>query len=256
MPQNNAHQQKAFADALFQPDSVPDDIIDPNGNAAPKRFSVYKNNVIVSYLEALAAAYPACKALVGEAFFNAIARDFITENPPNSQLMILFGGGFSAFLKTYAPAQQIPFLSDIAAIERAWRLAYHSSDIAPLSHEELAQIPQNTIETGTFTLLQSAHTITSPFPIFDIWQAAQNGTAIDNIDFSIGQSVFVVRPELDVHVYPIDHQSAELISKLQGGKSLSDIAQQFADANTDLDLVAFLTLLVQTRAIAAITPQP
>lgn len=255
MPQNSFDHQKLFADALFQPDGLPADIVDPQGNPAPKRFAVYKNNVIVSYLEALAAAYPACKALVGEAFFNALGRAYIEQHPPKSQLMILFGEGFDSFLSTYPPAQQIPFLPAIAAIERAWRLAYHSSDDAPISNEALAQIPQSTFETGTIKLLPSVATISAPFPIFDIWHAAQNGTALDEIDFSSAQSVLVTRPDLEVHVYPIPPATAEEIQQLQNGRTLSEIFEHTASSEQEADLTALLTLLVQTRSIAAISAE-
>ena len=252
MPPSNSFSQGQFAEGLFQPEALPTGIVDPAGAPAPKRYSVYKNNVIVSYIEALGAAYPACKALVGEDFFNALAREFVTQNPPNSQLMILFGEGFDAFLNSFEPAQQVPFLPDVAKIERAWRIAYHSADIAPMTGEAIAAVPPEALGDATITLLPSVATISSHFPIYNLWFAATSGGSMEQVDPSVSESALVVRPELDVFVHPIPHQFAELIEKIANGATLNKVAQAGAEKDAQFDFAQFFGLLIQTGAIAEI----
>ena len=80
--------QTGFTEALLQPDApVPQNVVDPKGRIAPKRFAVYRNNVTVSLVEALKATFPAVVALVGEAFFAEMARQFVRKTPPQSPLM-------------------------------------------------------------------------------------------------------------------------------------------------------------------------
>ena len=62
-------EQTAFCQALLNADlPAPDFARDPNGALAPKRFAVYRNNVVVSLVEALGAAYPGVKPWWGKRF--------------------------------------------------------------------------------------------------------------------------------------------------------------------------------------------
>ena len=66
---------EAFAAALLDPDrAVPDVVAGPRGKAATRRYGVYRNNVTVSLIDALAAVYPATQRITGPDFFRAMAR--------------------------------------------------------------------------------------------------------------------------------------------------------------------------------------
>ena len=245
--------QVEFAARLFDPEEAsPNGVVDPNGVAAPKRYSVYKNNVIVSYLEALAAAYPACKNLVGEDFFNALGRAYLTEVPPSSQLMILFGEGFADFVANYAPAQKIPFLPDIAKLERAWRLAYHSADIAPISAEKLSALPPEQLGDATVSFLPSVALISSPFPVISLWVAATKMQTLDGIDPQNGETALIVRPELDVNAHNVPKDLADPILAIIHGETLNHAAEIGLANNDNFDFSAMFSLLIQTGAIANI----
>jgi len=254
MPPNNfAFSQVEFAAKLFEPESsAPDGVVDPRGIAAPKRYSVYKNNVIVSYLEALAAAYPACKNLVGEQFFNAIGRAYLLEVPPNSQLMILFGAGFAEFVEGYEPAKQIPFLPDVAKLERAWRLAYHSADVASISQEKLTALPAEQLGDATIEFLPSVAVIHSQFPLISLWSAATSMSPLDGIDPQQPESAFIVRPVLDVQVQNIALDHFASVSALSEGQTLNQAAEAGYSNNEDFEFSALFGFLIQSGAIADI----
>lgn len=56
----------SFAPALLDPArSTPDGVTGPNGKAAGRRYDVYRNNVTVSLIDALAAIYPAVQRITG-----------------------------------------------------------------------------------------------------------------------------------------------------------------------------------------------
>ena len=62
--------QLAFGAALLDPDlPLPAGVTGPNGKKAQRRFAVYRNNVTVGLVDALAAIFPAIQRLVGEGFF-------------------------------------------------------------------------------------------------------------------------------------------------------------------------------------------
>jgi hypothetical protein len=65
-------RQKEFAAALLDPErTAPAGVVGPDGDPCPKRFAVYRNNVVVVLIEILRAAYPAVRRLVGDEFFDA-----------------------------------------------------------------------------------------------------------------------------------------------------------------------------------------
>lgn len=119
----------AFAAALQNRDlPPPDGLSRPGGKPATRRFAVYRNNVAVSLVDALAAIYPTLQNLVGEEFFRAMAHAYVLHNLPTSPLLFTYGANFPAFIETFAPASALPFLPDVARVERAWLDAFHAED--------------------------------------------------------------------------------------------------------------------------------
>ena len=71
-----------FAAALTDPThSTPMGVIGPHGKGAVTRYNVYRNNVTVSLINALAAIYPAIQRITGIEFFRAMARFHVRAHP-------------------------------------------------------------------------------------------------------------------------------------------------------------------------------
>src|SRR4029078_10924100 len=114
----------AFASALLDPErATPGVVSGPNGKAAVRRYNVYRNNVTVSLIDALAAVYPALQRITGVDFFRAMARFHVRATPPTSPLLFEYGRDFPAFVETYEFAQGMPWLADTAPIDRGTRRA-------------------------------------------------------------------------------------------------------------------------------------
>ena len=78
----------AFAGSLLDPGrATPSVVAGPAGKAAAKRYNVYRNNVTVSLIDALAATYPAVQRITGVEFFRAMARSHVRATPPTSPLL-------------------------------------------------------------------------------------------------------------------------------------------------------------------------
>jgi hypothetical protein len=91
---------RAFASALVDPErATPTVVAGPKRKAAVKRYNVYRNNVTVSLIDALAAVYPAVQRITGVAFFRAMARFHVRATPPTSPLLFEYGRDFPAFIE-------------------------------------------------------------------------------------------------------------------------------------------------------------
>ena len=91
-----------FVPALLDPGrATPDFVAGPHGKAAEKRYNVYRNNVTVSLIEALAVAFPATQRITGPDFFRAMARFHVRATPPTSPLLFEYGRDFPDFIAGY-----------------------------------------------------------------------------------------------------------------------------------------------------------
>ena len=125
-----AERQRGFAAAILDPAlSMPDGLVGPDREPGPKRFAVYRNNVVVGLTETLKDAFSAVHRIVGAEFFRAMARFHVRANPPRSRLLFEYGRDFPAFIERYEYARPMPYLADTARIERAWLDAYHAADV-------------------------------------------------------------------------------------------------------------------------------
>lgn len=245
--------QGQFADALINPDApLPEGIVDPKGNPAPKRFSVYQNNVIVSLTEALAATFPAVAALVGEAFFKEMARLFARSMPPTSPLLTEYGRDFPDFIAEFAPAAGLPFLRDVGRLDRAWLDAYHETDAAPLDPASLAGIEEAALVGARFNAHPALRIVASDYPVAAIWQAGKSGEGAAGVDPQLHQSALVTRPDIDVHVVALTPAEGLFFVALMNNASLGEAAEKSVESDDAFDLPKALGLLISSGAFTDI----
>jgi hypothetical protein len=240
--------QAEFAAALLDPEQpCPDGIFSANGADPASRFAVYRNNVQGSLINALADSYPVVVQLVGEEFFRAMAGIHVQNTPPRSPLMNGYGHDFPAFIEGFAPADSVPYLADVARLERLRVRAYHAADAQPVGQEQIAAAlaDQQALSELTVELHPSLHLLNSAFAVVAIWAAHQQEATLAGIDLNQGQHALVLRNGLDVEVFAIDEGASVFIQNLQDGRSL----MQALEAAPAFDLSQTLALLISRNAI-------
>jgi hypothetical protein len=247
--------QTSFTNALLSPGlDVPQNIVDPEGRVAPKRFAVYRNNVIVSLVEALAATFPAVKALVGDAFFNEMARQFARRHPPHSPLLFEYGRDLPAFVAAYQPARSLPFLGDVAALDRAWLDAYHAADATPLERTAVAMLEEDQLATARFNAHPAMRLVASQYPLVTIWQAARENRQPQFADEPQPETALIVRPGFDVQVVPLSSAEAGLFFALAAGSPLGEAAEQALEADPQFNFPAALARVIASGAFSSLMP--
>lgn len=225
---------------------VPEDIARDNGMLPKKRFAVYRNNVYVSLIEALGRQFPVVKRLVGEEFFRALARTYVESNLPKSPLMFQYGDNFADFLEDFDKVEDLPYLADVARIDYARTRSYHAADAAPLTLQELAQIPQDDFAEAHFALHPSLHVIRSSFPVFSIWKANVEEGEVPEINLDQGaQDVMVIRPALTVEAHLLAPGAAEFLLALRDDKNISEAAEVAIEASPEFDFAVLLPQLAR-----------
>lgn len=249
------NSQATFAAALLDPQApCPGGLTTWNGSDPAARFAVYRNNVMVSLIDALAQTYPVVQALVGETFFRAMAAVYARAHPPRSPVMAWYGQTFAEFVASFLPASTVPYLSDVARLEWAQVQAYHAADLPPLALDVLQtalQDPQQLAQLG-WTLHPSVQVIDSAFAVLSIWLAHQplaHEASVDNPD--LAQSVLVLRDGLNVHALALSPGVGRFIVELQRGQPLLQAAQTASEQHPEFDLPQALSLLLQWQLVTA-----
>ncbi len=241
-------RQAAFKAAILDPAAaVPDGIINPDGAPASKRFDVYRNNVAVSLSDALEAAFPVVRKLVGDAFFRAMAGVYLRKHPPKTPLMMFYGEAMPQFLRRFEPAKSIAYLSDVAALELALRHAYHAADAEPVDAQALTALAPDALMGAKLRIAPATQTVTSDYPVHAIYRS--NTVADAPKPVMQAEAVLITRPGFDPELHPINAAAAKCIAALKDGQSLG---QALATADDTLDLGATLGLLLAQRAVTEI----
>src|SRR5450432_3201993 len=164
--------ETSFADALLDANRpIPDGVMAHNAAIPARRFAVYRNNVVAGLTKALKSRFPVVEKIVGEEFFTAMARVFVTGQPPRSPLLAAYGDELAAFIAGFEPARKLAYLADVARLEAARTCAYYAADITPIDEGRLAvfdTLDSSVIEGIRFDLHPSIEIVRSLYPIVTI----------------------------------------------------------------------------------------
>ena len=249
--------QSAFADAMTDPASAQALLprLACRDARDDERVALYRGNIVAAWQKALANAFPVVKALVGEAFFDALARVHGRACPSASGDLNRFGEALPDFLSTFEPVQSLPYLPDVARLEWLAHRAHYAADAAPLSRTRIASLLPHELLDARFALHPACAWLRSDYPIATTWLAHQPGTTVELPDTLDSEEIaLVVRPRWRAEVVPSTNAEIAALEALRAGEPLEaaivaalDIDASFAMATA---LVRWLDLGVIT-AIAA-----
>lgn len=242
-----------FASALLDPErATPAIVSGPAGKGVVRRYNVYRNNVTVSLIDALAAIYPAVQRLTGVEFFRAMARFHVRATPPASALLFEYGRDFPAFIEAYQHAQGMPWLADVARIERAWLDAYHAADAEPLSADRLAAVPPERLADTVFAAHPAARVVRSTYAAVTIFATNRSEGAPGPIDASSPEDALITRPDAGVIVRHLPEGGAVFLTSLLAGRALGEAAASALEVAPSFDIAANLAGLFQAGAFTSV----
>lgn len=251
--------QQVFADALLAAEPVcPPGLTAWNGSAPEKRFAVYRNNVVVSLIDALADSFPVTQELVGEQFFRAMARQFVRVAPPCSPVLALYGDGFAEFIAAFPAAAGVPYLADVARLELLRVQAWHAADAEPLAADKIGRLlaDAEALPEARFTLHPSLRVLRSRHAVVSLWTAHQSESAalaLAQVDPAIAETALVRREGLAVEISAVAEGVAVFIGLLQQGVAFGQAAERALRADTRFDLAATLGMLIRGGVLASVT---
>jgi hypothetical protein len=244
--------QRRFVELLLTPDDVAADPLPMQPG-----FAIYRNTVRKGLIDALQANYSAVNRLVGEPWFRAAAAQFVIQHPATDARLLHYGVEFARFLETFPPATALPYLAQLARLDRLWTLAHTATDDDAVTVDALAALTPESFDTHTLQPRAGTHWAWSATqPIFSLWTANRDGEAARSDLSDIvwqGEGIIIHRPDQAVTYQRADAASIAFLDACRDGKSIAHAAACAVSIDADCDLQALIATLIQSRVFTTLT---
>jgi hypothetical protein len=252
---SHAAREAAIAAALVDTAAAPPaGLLGRDGGPVGRRFAVHRATTTFGLIGALATRYPATRRLLGDDYFDAVARVFIAGDRPRTALLLDWGEAFPDALTGDEAAVDWPFLADVARLENAWTRAHHAAEATPIGLADLARIDPETLAASRVALHPSAALVASAFPIATLWAAHQGDDEPAAPEIWEAERVLVVRPEADVLLHRLTPAGHAFVEALLDGAPIAQAADDALAADPAFDVGGHVVALVRLGAITALAP--
>ena len=252
--------QAGFAQAIVDPRAVPTaaQLLAGDAAIAEDRLAIYRGNALANARKALSGAYPVINRLVGDDFFEGLAREYQRRFHSRSGDLNDYGDAFSGFLVDFPHAQDLPYLPDVARLEWAVHRAHYAADVVAFDLSRLAAILPERQGDLRFGFNPAASMLASRFPIDRIWEVNQPGFDADaTVDLDAGACrVMVVRPRFRVQVRRLSTGTFVWIDTAARGGTLGRALEAALEVDPEFDLGATLVMLVADNIVIVIELAP
>ena len=219
---------------------------------------IYRNNVLFSLTEALAAQYPVVKRLVGDAFSQALARNFVFNYPPVNAALTFYGEQMPAFIASHEHCRSLVYLSDVARLEFLCQQSLHAADRQTLDPVLLSTLDTDTLLHLPLPTLPCVKLMESAWPVHRI-RAANRAGSDEEIQISNdGKSALLIHRENDsVKVRTLAFPVFCFLQALQQGLLLIDawrvVQEEFGLPDQELTTLLTMGLRLQIFAHTALS---
>lgn len=243
-----ARFQTAVADALQAPHRAPPAEI--AAIAAQPGFAVYRNTVAKGCIDALQANFPAVSRLVGEDWFRAAAAIYVRTASPREPMLSQYGAGFADFLASFEPAAELPYLADVARLDRFWTEAHCARPQPTLAAATLVDCPLDTLGEAVLNPHPAARWgWFADAPIYTIW--SRNREAVFEVREMAwrGEGVLITRPDDDVRWRALDAAGSAFLDACAEGATITMAVDAALHAQSEVDLAKLMAALLQAGAL-------
>jgi hypothetical protein len=230
-----AQFQRNFAAALLQ-----------GGQSERSRRSqaldVYRNTSARGVVESLRAAFPTIDMMLGVEMFTGIALDFRREVPPASPVLSDYGAGFPAWLSRQPWTSELPYLADVARLDRLWLECFLAA--------ELSCLPTSFGSRSRVMLHPAARFAWLATPALTIWQAHRDPVGFTELNPDwVEEGALITRPGGQVLVQPMDRACHYLLLLCAASTSLAQCAETAAEAYPHSNLPELLQQCMTAGAL-------
>ncbi|WP_397449292.1 putative DNA-binding domain-containing protein [Pseudomonas sp. NA-150] len=239
--------QNAFVGALYG--------VDSSALAALTEqpgFSVYRNTVLKGTTDALLANFPTVERLVGTDWFRAAASIHAHQTPPTDARLLYYGADFPAFLDTFEHAQDMPYLGNVARLDRLWNEVHSEAEDSDLDLSVFADFTPEKMSLIRLKPRPAARWVWFvDQPVYSIWSINREQRQMPEDLNWVGEGALLVRSTGQVEWQPLGAGGCAFLDACAAGLPLDHAAHHALEAEAELDFMALLTTLIQSGVFAS-----
>ncbi|MGE4233090.1 MAG: DUF2063 domain-containing protein [Bacteriovoracia bacterium] len=202
-----------------------------------RRLDIYAEAYFARLVECLAKDFEAVSSVLDEDSFRRVVADYLEVYPSKTLNIGEVGRSFSDFLKGYAFASGVPYLSDLAKLEWALIEAFYAENTSRFDPSTLAALSPEAWSTLTLTLHPSVHILRLNWPVDTIWKARRE-TDVPTDLLPEDTALLVYRQGFILNVERIDPLQREflqlILDRLPLGTALDKIQEKSESSETEL----------------------
>ncbi|HTD04625.1 DNA-binding domain-containing protein [Undibacterium sp.] len=209
---------------------------------AEDRLALYRGNLNAIWSQSLASAFPVIRQLVGDVFFEQIARDYGHLYPSQHGDLVHFGAAFADYLAQLDSVAAYPYFADVARLEWLVHRSYYAEDAPVLSLTGLAAVAVNGVEQLWLLPHPACCLHRSAWATGAIWLAHQPGSELAYPELLQADSYAVVgRPEWQVQVTEVGKAAFLALRALMKGRSLGEALEIALQEDAQFDIAQELS---------------
>ena len=143
----------------------------PRRGTVADRWHVYAHGYAARLTEALGLEYAAIARVLGPEAFAALVNRYVAVFPPRSFDLANAGDRLARFLEFDSVAQELPFLPDLARLERAVAESFTAADAKPITWDMLRALEPEQVAALRFGLAPGVALLDSDWPLAELWRA-------------------------------------------------------------------------------------
>lgn len=216
---------------------------------------VYRNTVTRGSLDALTATFGTVVRMVGEDWFRAAAAAYLSDHRPLTPSLLHYGIDFPGWLLSFPPAQDAPYLSTIAHLDRLWWDAYFAAEAEMLDPADLSKLDAVALETTTLVLHPSVRLAGFDHNLASLWLAHRdNGGEVAFEITATPEFILIARHALEVETHLISPAEHAFLAACQRGDSIMAAASQAVAIDLTASLPEIIGGHLARGVLAGIAP--
>jgi len=231
--------QEAFSQTLlYQPSDIALQLKEKTGFTTDQLLQIHRNNFVISVTESLKAVYNCTLQLVGDEFFESVARHYILNNPPIENNIRVYGEGFPEYLVALPQLADMPYIAEMAKFESLYEHAQNFPiQQGNFDPQALQQVAADDFAELQFLIRSDCTVFDSPQNIYLLFNMIKNN---DVKEADLNHQCYLLLqklPDFSISVIELSQPQWQLIKQLQEKVTLenlqpSSLQEQLSDLLT------------------------
>jgi hypothetical protein len=190
------------------------------------RLAIYAEGYRSRLIEAFAPDFETLHAVMGDALFASLCRQFVDTTPSTHRSIRWYAGALPDFLAGTAPWSAHPLLAELARFEWTLTLAFDAADDPPLCFEDLAALPPEAWATLAFRLHPSVRLLELRHNTAALRAAVDTGAEMPAPAPAEGPVPWIVwRRDLEVHHRSMTEPEAWALGAARDGRTFPELCE-------------------------------